>query len=278
MWEPRGHADMYGGWIGSPISPDADLSVLFTHNDGFSTMCGHGIIALVKVVLDTRILPSKEQIGIDTPAGLVIASAEREKGTVTRVLFRNVASFVHRRDVTVPTASFGPVRCDIAYGGAFYAFVEGSSLSLVPTDVTELVRAGREIKAAVSEIHPPRHPERADLSFLYGVIFTWPPRHRSHHSRQVCVFADGEVDRSPTGTGVSARLAILHDAGEVAIGDEILVESIVGSVFSGRVAELGDVSGLAAVVPEIGGSAHITGRAELWFDPADPLAGGFLLG
>jgi proline racemase len=281
MWEPRGHADMYGGWIGPRVSPDGDLSVLFTHNDGFSTMCGHGIISLVKVLLDTGILPAGDRpshtIGIDTPAGPVQATAFLEDATVVSVRFRNVPSFVHQRKVTARTDGFGEVVCDIAYGGAFYAFVDTVPLGLDQSDPAALVQVGREIKTAVSAVSPPRHPGRADLSFLYGVIFTGPPDRPENHSKQVCVFADGEIDRSPTGTGVSALLALLHDAGMIALDEEIKVESLLGSVFTGRVVETTEVGGLAAVVPEIGGTAHIIGRSELWFDPSDPLAGGFFL-
>jgi proline racemase len=272
---------MYGGWLGPPVSPEADLSVLFTHNEGFSTMCGHGIIALVKVVLDMGVIgaeggPSRT-VGIDTPAGLVTATAQLDGGSVTSVRFRNVPSFVARRSVAADTGNHGVVSCDIAYGGAFYAFVDASTMELGPADVAELVRAGRGIKEHISETAPPRHPEDDDLSFLYGVIFVFPADGRSRHSRHVCVFADGEVDRSPTGTGVSARLALLHQVGAVSVGEEILVESIVGSVFSGRVVGTTEVDGIPAVIPEIGGTAHITGRSELWFDPDDPLGGGFFL-
>jgi len=281
MWEPRGHADMYGGWVCPPVSPESDLSVLFTHNAGFSTMCGHGIIALVKVLVDTGALPAGEgptrTIGIDTPAGRVEATAVLEEGMVASVRFLNVPSFVYQRRVTAKTGSFGDVVCDIAYGGAFYAFVDAVSIGLDLRDLAALVSAGREIKAAVSAVSPPRHPERADLSFLYGVIFTGPPDRSENHRKQVCVFADGEIDRSPTGTGVSALLALLHNAGTTTLNEEIRVESLVESVFTGRVVDTTLVGSLAAVVPEIGGNAHLIGRSELWFDPSDPLAGGFFL-
>lgn len=281
MWEPRGHADMYGGWLGPPVSSGADLSVLFTHNEGFSTMCGHGIIALVKVVLDIGIIPLEQgaepALAIDTPAGLVTTTASIISGEVTSVRFRNVPSFVAETGLRVATPSLGEVACDIAYGGAFYAFVDGSALGLDPSDVAAMVHAGRELKESVSRTSPPRHPERADLSFLYGVIFVFPPQDASRHSRHVCVFADGEVDRSPTGTGVSARLALLHEAGSISVSEEISIESVVGSVFTGRIAETTKVGDLSAVIPEVGGNASITGRSELWFDPSDPLNPGFLL-
>lgn len=280
MWEPRGHADMYGGWLGPPTTAGSDLSVLFLHNEGFSTMCGHGIIALAKVVLDTGILPVSEPetvLRIDTPAGLVVATSNVEGGTVTSTRFRNVPSFALDLDATVDVPELGSVRFDLAFGGAFYAISEAASLRLDLDDTAALISAGRAVKSAISSSHSIEHPDDADLGFLYGVIFTGAAKKDGNHSRNVCVFADGEVDRSPTGTGVSARLAALHARGSVSIDEEITIESVVGSEFTGRIAEIAAVGGLAAIVPEITGSAHITGRAELWQDPSDRLGQGFLL-
>jgi proline racemase len=280
MWEPRGHADMYGGWPGPPVNGDSDLSVLFVHNEGFSTMCGHGIIALAKVVLDTGILPAESPettLRIDTPAGLVVASSSAERGRVTHTSFRNVPSFVSGLDLTVDAQAVGRVRYDLAYGGAFYAFVEASTVGLTLDDAAALIETGRAIKHAVASQTQITHPEDADLGFLYGVIFTGSPLSAGNHSRHVCVFADGEVDRSPTGTGVSARLAILFERGDVSPGETVRVESIVGSEFAGRIVDTTTVGDRVAIIPEIGGSAHITGRAELWLDPDDILGNGFLL-
>ncbi len=271
---------MYGGWLGPPTTEGSDLSVLFLHNEGFSTMCGHGIIALTKVVLDTGILPATEpetELTIDTPAGQVTATALVEKGAVVATRFLNVASFVLDLDAEVDMPGGGRVPYDLAFGGAFYAVVEAEAAGVGLDDVAGLISAGRAIKSAVTGSRSIEHPMDADLSFLYGVIFTGPARRLGNHSRNVCVFADGEVDRSPTGTGVSARLAILAARKEVATGDEIVVESIVGSEFTGRVVDITDVAHYPAVTPEIGGTAHITGRAELWQDPADELGRGFLL-
>ncbi len=280
MWEPRGHADMYGGWVGPPTEPDGDLSVLFCHNEGFSTMCGHGIIALAKVVFDTGMLPRREGdnlLRVDTPAGRVIAVASVADGVCTRVRFRNVASFAADLDATVEVPSWGTVRYDLAFGGAFYAYVDAASVGVELDDAAGLVAAGRAIKAAIVAGRSIDHPTEPDLGFLYGVIFTGPPQDPAHHSRNVCVFADGEVDRSPTGTGVSGRLALLHARGVLDVGGSIAVESIVGSVFEGTVAETTTVGNLPAVVPEISGSAHIVGRSELWIDPSDALNPGFFL-
>jgi trans-L-3-hydroxyproline dehydratase len=171
------------------------------------------------------------------------------------------------------------VRYDLAFGGAYYAMVEAAGLGLActPADTPRLVAAGRAIKSAIVAAQEINHPVDQDLAFLYGVVFTAPPLDPAHHSRNVCVFADGEVDRSPTGTGVSARLAIHHARREVGVGEEITVESLLGSRFTGRIVEETHCGTQPAVVPEVRGSAAITGRHEFFVDPDDELAGGFLL-
>ncbi|HEU4895280.1 MAG TPA: proline racemase family protein [Acidimicrobiia bacterium] len=279
-WEPRGHADMYCGWLGPPASDDGDLSVLFVHNEGFSTMCGHGIIALCKVVLDTGILPaagSETTLRIDTPAGQVVATSMIADGVVQSTRFLNVPSFALSLDDRVRVEGLGEVSYDLGFGGAFYAIVDAGSVGVELDDAAGLIDAGRSIKQAIVDVREIAHPDHPDLGFLYGVIFTGPAVAEDAHSRNVCVFADGEVDRSPTGTGVSARLAILHARGEVGIGEELTIESIVGSLFTGRIAGTTSIGDHTAIVPEIEGSAHITGRAELWLDPSDALGRGFLI-
>jgi trans-L-3-hydroxyproline dehydratase len=280
VWEPRGHADMYGGWPGPPTSADGDLSVLFLHNEGFSTMCGHGIIALSKVVLDTEILSAttpQTVLRVDTPAGQVESTSVVRDSQVVSTTFKNVPSFVVGLDETIDVPAIGEVRYDLAFGGAFYAIVDASSLGLALEDSSKLIAAGRSIKHEIASRRPIAHPEAHDLGFLYGVIFTGAAIEPDNHSRNVCVFADGEVDRSPTGTGVSSRLAILHERDEISKGDRVTIESIVGSTFTGRIVDTTTVGEHPAVVPEIEGSAHITGRAELWIDPDDVLGRGFLV-
>jgi trans-L-3-hydroxyproline dehydratase len=282
MWEPRGHADMYGALLGSPTNEGSDLSVLFIHNAGFSTMCGHGIIALAKVVLETGILPitgPETTIVIDTPAGMVTAVATVSGDVVEKVRFRNVPSFVVELDARVEVPTIGEIGYDLAFGGGFYAYVDVAAVGLTctPADASRLIDIGRAIKKAVNASREIRHPVEDDLGFLYGVIFVGPAESPDHHSRNVCVFAEGELDRSPTGTGVSGRLAIHHARGELGLGETIVVESIVGSLFNGTVVETTEFGGYAAVVPEIEGQAHILGRSEYWIDPADRLGEGFLL-
>ncbi|MCB9133114.1 MAG: proline racemase family protein [Anaerolineales bacterium] len=282
MWEPRGHADMYGCIVTPPVTPGADIGVLFMHNEGFSTMCGHGIIGIATVALETGMLPASEPettLRIDTPAGLVTAHALVDDGKVRSVRFENVPSFVLALDRTVDVPGYGVVRYDIAFGGAFYAYVQAEDLGLrcTPADYRRLIEAGVAIKHAVMAAGPIPHPFEPDLSFLYGTIFIGPPESADAHSRNVCVFADGEVDRCPTGTGVSGRLALHHGRGELAIDQSIIVESIIGSRFSGRVVETTTFGPYAAVIPEVTGSAFITGRHEFHIDPDDPLREGFLL-
>jgi trans-L-3-hydroxyproline dehydratase len=245
-------------------------------------MCGHGIIALTKVVLDTGILPSSAPetvIRIDTPAGQIEATATMSEGKATAVRFRNVASFVVDLDNELEVVGMGGVRYDLAFGGAFYAFVNADDIGLPvgQQGMTRIIEAGRAIKQAVVESRAIPHPLQPDLGFLYGVIFIGPAEDAGHHSRNVCVFADGEVDRSPTGTGVSGRLAIHHARGEIAVDEPITVESIVGSAFTGRVLGTTEVGGIPAVIPEVAGTAHITGRSELWLDPEDDIGAGFSL-
>ena len=282
MWEPRGHADMYGCLLTPPVTPEADVGVLFTHNEGYSTMCGHGIIAVTTVLLELGLLPCREgenRVGIDAPAGFVEAWGRVSGGKVVSVSFVNVPSYAAALDRAVEVPGLGTVRYDLAFGGAFYAFVDAAplGLELVPAEVGRIIETGRAVKAAVVAADPPRHPLDPDLGFLYGAIFVGQAQDPAHHSRNVCVFADGEVDRSPTGTGVSARLALHHARGELAEGQEIVVESILGTTFGGRVAGVTRVGPYDAVVPRVSGSAHITGRSEWFLDPGDPLKDGFLL-
>jgi trans-L-3-hydroxyproline dehydratase len=208
-----------------------------------------------------------------------MATANVSGGVVTRVRFRNVPSFAAELDAGVDVPGVGQVGYDLAFGGGFYAYVDVTAVGLtcMPADASHLIEMGRAIKKAINASREITHPLEDDLSFLYGVIFVGPPADPSHHSRNVCVFAEGELDRSPTGTGVSGRLAIHHARGEVALGETIVVESIVGSTFTGNVVETLEYGGYPAVIPEIGGEAHILGRSEYWIDPNDRLGQGFLL-
>lgn len=282
MWEPRGHADMYGCILVPPERAHSDFGVLFTHNEGFSTMCGHGIIAVSMVVLELGLFPKVEPITtlrIDTPAGLVVARVQIAQNKVQAVAFRNVPSFVAELDATVEVPGLGEVTYDLAFGGAFYAYVQARDIGLecTPADYRRLIECGMAIKRAVMRSRTIEHPDSPDLGFLYGTIFIGPAEDMNAHSRNVCIFADGEVDRSPTGTGVSGRLAIHHARGEIATAESIVIESILGTTFTGCVLEHARVGAYQAVIPEVRGMAYLTGRHEFVIDPADPLRGGFVL-
>jgi trans-L-3-hydroxyproline dehydratase len=280
IWEPRGHADMYGAII-TP-SADADLDVFFLHNEGYSTMCGHAIIALTKLVIETGLVRNdvdEPQVTFNVPAGKVYARARIESGQVRESSFRNVPSFLYLREQSVEVPGLGMVNFDVAYGGAFYAFVDAEAwgLALDADDYSRLIDYGRRIKQAVAAKFSIEHPFEKDLSFLYGTIFVGPPKDPSHHSRNVCVFAEGEVDRSPTGTGVSARAAIHYAKGELELKQRITIESIVGSVMTVAAVAATRFGPYDAIIPEVSGTASITGRNEFYFDPEDPFREGFIL-
>jgi trans-L-3-hydroxyproline dehydratase len=281
MWEPRGHADMYGAVLTEPVTEDGDMGIFFLHNEGYSTMCGHGIIALATLVIETGMIEKKDEkpvVKMDTPAGQVTAAAHCKDGRVKSVSFLNVPSFVLKKDCEIDVPGIGCVRYDIAFGGAFYAFCSAEELNikLKPESYNKLIDYGRRIKAAVMEKESVNHPFEQDLSFLYGTIFVGPPVDPSHHSRNVCVFADGEVDRSPTGTGVSARAAIHHARDELDLGEFLTVESILGTLFKVRISETTMFGPYSAVIPEVTGSASIIGQHTFYFDPEDPLKKGFI--
>jgi trans-L-3-hydroxyproline dehydratase len=283
MWEPRGHADMYGCIVVPPVTPEADFGVLFMHNEGYSTMCGHGIIGITTVALEAGLVPMSSpetQVKIDTPAGLVTAHARVSEGRVQSVYFHNVPSFVLTMNETVDVPGLGKVSYDIAFGGAFYAFVQAEEVGVRcrPEDFRALIEKGMAIKRSIMASRPIPHPFEEDLSFLYGTIFIGPPQAEGAHSRNVCIFAEGELDRSPTGTGVSARLAIHHVRSEIDLNESIIIESIIGSRFSGRVVQTSSFGPHPAIIPEVEGTAYITGRHEFLIDPNDPLRNGFLLG
>ena len=276
MWEPRGHADMYGAVL-SP-SADADFDVFFLHNEGYSTMCGHAIIALTKLVVETQLV-GKHEITFNVPAGRILARASvSADGKVTEASFRNVPSFLYLRDQQVDVEGIGSVEFDVAYGGAFYAFVNAQSigLQLTPDHFDQIIDYGRRIKHAVMNNFPVKHPFEDDLSFLYGTIFTAPALDRSHHSRNACIFAEGELDRSATGSGVSARAALHFAKSELGLNERVTIESIIGSTMSVEVVEVTRFGPYDAVIAEVSGTASITGRNDFYFDPEDPFQKGFM--
>ncbi|MBN2236167.1 MAG: proline racemase family protein [Bacteroidales bacterium] len=281
MFEPRGHADMYGAVLTEAISENADFGTFFMHNEGYSTMCGHAIIALTKLVFDTGMIQKKGKIPelmIDAPPGLIRSKAFLKNGRVEKVSFLNVPSFLYLENQEVEVEGIGKVRFDVAYGGAFYAFVDADKLGIEmhEKEYNKLIDWGRKIKFAVMRSFSIKHPFEKDLSFLYGTIFTGKAHNPSNHSRNVCVFAEGEVDRSATGSGVSARAALHFAKGELKINETITIESILGTTMEVKVVEETKFGPHKSIVPEVSGTAFLTGRNEFWFDPLDPLKEGFI--
>jgi len=282
IWEPRGHADMYGAIIVEPDTTGADFGVIFIHNEGYSTGCGHAVIALTKVFVETGLIPMKEpetEVTMDVPSGFIKSYAKVKNGQVAKVRFENVPSFVQSLDTEVDVPSLGPINYDLAFGGAFYAFVDVAQLGLdcTPEYQNLLIETGMKIKHAIMDSVEMVHPLEPDMNFLYGTIFTSVSKDPNHHSRNVCIFAEGEVDRSPTGTGVSARAAILHAKGEIKVGESIIIESIIGSTFSVKVVATTTFGHYDAVIPEVSGNAYITGKNTFWINQEDPLKDGFIL-
>jgi len=270
--EPRGHADMYGCFVVEPNDSDADLGVVFFHNAGYSTACGHGTIALVTWALDEGVVTREEgenHVVVDVPSGRLETWAQVEGGHVRSVRFRNVPSFVHATGLEI-----GEHELDVAFGGAFYASVPEH---VAPSELPRLVELGRDLKRSIEEWQDVVHPLEPELRDVYGVIFWQEEGEDPLTQRNVTVFADGEVDRSPCGSGTSARLALLDRTGRLPRGEELRHRSIVDTEFRARVVGDAEVAGIPAVITEVEGSAYRTGEHVFTLDPHDPLGNGFLL-
>jgi proline racemase len=268
VFEPRGHADMYGCFVTEPEDEGADLGVVFFHNAGYSTACGHGTIALVTWAIESGRIEAdgdEVEVTVDVPSGRLPTVARVENGRVSSVRFRNVPSFVHARGL--PAAGR---EVDVAFGGAFYASLKER---VEPGELPRLIDLGRAIKADLERGDEIVHPREPELRDVYGVIFWQEEGEDPLTQRNVTVFADGEVDRSPCGSGTSARLALLQAEGRLAIGDLLRHLSMIGSEFTGRVVE----ELAEGIVTEVEGRAHLTGRHEFVLEADDELGEGFLL-
>jgi proline racemase len=285
-FEPRGHADMYGGFITPPDDDGAHLGVLFWHKDGFSTACGHGTIALGAWAVETGLVAADPsgltEVVIDVPSGRVAARVATDAaGAVTGVDFVNVPSRLVAEGLRVQT-SRGELDVDVAYGGAIYAMLDVAQvgLSIEPGDVSEIIALGREVKWLLNESDAAQHPTDPRLSGIYGtILFERLGRDDEGrlHQRNATVFADGELDRSPCGSGTAARVAALTAQGELAFGETLVHDSIVGSRFHARAVARAQVDGFDAVIPEVSGMAYRTGESTFTVDPRDPLVPGFVL-
>ncbi len=283
MFEPRGHADMYGALLVEPDLPEADLAVLFMHNEGYSTMCGHAVIALGRYAVDEGIVAAQEPVttvNIECPCGLVRADVSVKDGKAGAVSFESVPAFLHTRDAEIDLPDYGRIRFDVAYGGAFYAVADAAQFGLEfgRSAIRDFQDAATTLSEAVKAAIALDHPDDADLAFLYGSILT--DGHDGSGgvaTKNICVFADTQIDRSPTGSGVTARLAPMHARRTVAIGEERLFESIAGSHFTGSVASETKAGGYDAVTVCVSGRAFYCGRSEFIVEGDDELGKGFLL-
>lgn len=283
MFEPRGHYDMYGALLVEPDLPGADLAVLFMHNEGYSTMCGHAIVALGRYAVDQGLVARQEPVttvNIEAPCGLVVASVEVRDGKAGAVSFESVPAFLFARDQQIELPGFGMTGFDIAYGGAFYALADCHQFGLEfgRSRVRDFVDAATVLTETLKTEFPLSHPDHADLAFLYGSILTdGRDAFSGEATKNICVFAEAQVDRSPTGSGVTARLAAMYARGEIAIGQARTFESIAGSRFSGSVTRTAKAGPHDAVIARVGGRAYYSGRAEFIVEPDDELGRGFLL-
>ena len=282
MFEPRGHSDMYGALLVRPDLPGADLAALFMHNEGYSTMCGHAIIALGRYAVDKGLVEAVEPVtavDIECPCGMVTAAVEVRGGKAGAVSFDSVPAFLFERDFRVDVSGHGSVTCDVSYGGAFYALADQSRFGLKfgREPVSEFVDAATALTEAVGKVVELSHPDHDDLAFLYGSILTDGGDGRDRPSRNVCVFADAQVDRSPTGSGVTARLAAMHARGRVAMGERRIFESVTGSQFTGTVSATVMAGGIPAIVATVRGAAHYCGESRFVVEADDPVRSGFLV-
>ncbi|MEV5983131.1 proline racemase family protein [Streptomyces sp. NPDC052114] len=282
MHEPRGHSAMSGAILQPPTRPDADYGVLYIEVSGLLPMCGHGTIGVATVLVETGMVAVTEpvtRVTLDTPAGLVAVDVQVTDGVAESASFTNVPAFCVGLDRKVAVPDLGTVTYDLAFGGNFYAFVELDALGL-PFDLghkDELLAAGLAVMDAVNASPDrPVHPERPEIAGLKHVHLT-APGSDAHHSRHAMAIHPGWFDRSPCGTGTSARMAQLHARGELPLGRDFVNESFIGTRFTGRLIEETTVGGAPAVVPRVTGRAWITGTAQYFLDPDDPFPGGFVL-
>lgn len=285
MLEPRGHDGMYGVIPTDPCARGADLAVLFTHQEGYSTMCGHATIAIGRWAVDSgriALVDGKASFGLEAPCGVIRVDVEARDGEAARVAFESVISFANALDRAVDVPGLGTVRVDIAFGGAFYAILPASriGLSLIDTPLADLVTAATAISEAIRAGAPIVHPHEPDLGFLYGTILTDDVAigaHGGQPSYNLCIFADGQIDRSPTGSGVTARIALAASKGEMTIGESCEIRGVSGEGFVGTLASTTG-SGIEALSRvRVSGQAWYSGRSEMIAESRDPFAAGFTL-
>jgi proline racemase len=282
MREPRGHAAMSGAILQPPCRPDADTGVVFIEVSGCLPMCGHGTIGVATVLVETGMVDVKEpvtEIRLDTPAGLIQASVEVSDGRAVAVTIRNVPAYLHLRDARVTVPGLGQLTLDLAWGGNFFAVLPAAAvgLDIQQRSHDEIVTTGLTVMAAVNEQLSFAHPEQPDVDECHHVIFTAPGDHQVS-ARNATAIYPGWIDRSPCGTGTSARMAALHARGELGLNEDFVNASLIGSVFTGQLVGETKVGSFPAVIPTVRGRAWVTGMASYMLDPDDPFPEGFLIG
>ncbi len=282
MHEPRGHRDMFGAILFDPADPQADLGVVFMDGGGYLTMCGHGVIGAVTVALETGVIEAEEPVTealLDTPAGPVKASAHIKDGKVGEISIRNVPAFLYRKDLELEIPGIGNVVLDISFGGNFFALVEADALglSLTSGDVNRISEMGLKIRREINSKVEVAHPLESHIDSVQLVEFCGAAVDPGAHARNAVVFGQGQVDRSPCGTGTCARMAGMWASGDLGLNEDFVHESIIGTTFRGRLLETTTVGKFEAVVPEISGRAFITGFQQFVMDPEDPLRAGFFV-
>lgn len=282
MQEPRGHKNMFGAILTPPTTSKGDYGVLFMDNTGYLDMCGHGTIGITTALIETGMVPPQEPdtvVGFDTPAGLVTGHARIENGQVTGVSVSNVASFLYAENVEINLPDIGKIIIDVTFGGNFFAMTPAKALGLSvhPDNLARLIHLGMQVKTAVNETLDVQHPTEPHIQTVELAEIYEKPDPAAPFSKNVVVFGDGQVDRSPCGTGTSAAMATLYGKGKLALNEPFVNESILGTRFEGRLVGETEIGGFAGVEPVIAGRAFLTGIQQFVVDPTDPLKFGFIL-
>lgn len=282
MLEPRGHSDMFGSIITTPVNDDSDFGIIFMDGGGYLNMCGHGSIGAITVAIETGMVEVREPytvVKMDTPAGVVTAKVLVKNGKAKEVSITNVPAFLFKRDIVVDVPEFGKVTMDISFGGSFFAIVNANQLGLKvePQNSSKLQELGMRIRDAVNEQFNVQHPVMKHINSIDLVEIYDEPSHPDADYKNVVIFGQGQVDRSPCGTGTSAKLATLYAKGKLKQGEQFIYESILGTLFKGRILDITNVAEINAITPEITGSAFITGFNHFVIDPDDPVKFGFSL-
>lgn len=282
MLEPRGHNDMFGSIITQPCNDEADFGIIFMDGGGYLNMCGHGSIGAVTVAIETGMVNAVEpytDVVMDTPAGIVRAKAKVENGKVREVSIINVPAFLYKRDVQIEMPEIGKVTFDISFGGSFFAIVHASQfgLKVEPKNAQKLTEIALKMRDIINETIEIEHPTLSHIKTVDLVEVYDDPTHPEATYKNVVIFGQGQVDRSPCGTGTSAKLATLHTKGELKEGELFVYESILGTLFKGRIVGKDKIADYDAIIPEITGAAFITGFNHFVIDPEDPVKYGFIL-